>query len=255
MNMAFCFRRCSVSGLIFFACMMVNYACKKEIHPAINFDNSFNKGIAFQEDFEPIAADWLYYNTDTVSSAIVKFIALDSSALSYTWTIEATTYNAQEIRLNFPRKYLLTNKQIPVKLAVRYTTVSKADTVKIFSKLLTFANPCASKCNGVFKGSTDDNSNPDSFQIGTCANDLLHPATGLYLENFQLGCGRFFDELPDSYNIGYKQILFSATGEFLCNSPSGIIAIYGDSICINYRSFDNGKLEAPVDHVFKGVKK
>ncbi|MDN3656703.1 hypothetical protein QWZ08_13745 [Ferruginibacter paludis] len=235
--------------------MLVMYACNKETHPSANPRNSFNKGIAFQEDFEPIPADWLYYNTDTVASNVVKFLALDSSALSYTWTIESVTYQTKEIRLSFPREYLLGNKQIAVKLSIRYKTTSNTDTVKNFSKQLTFFNPCASQCNGIFNGTTDNGSHKDSFKIGTCASDPLHQVSGFYLENFQLGCGRYFDELPDSYNIGYKQILFSATGEFVCNSPSGLISIKGDSICISYRSFDNGMLEAPLDHVFRGIKK
>jgi hypothetical protein len=254
MKIAFCFRRYVLKTIIFSACIFVIYACKKESHPPVNYENNFDKGIAFQEDFEPFPADWLYYNTDTVASNVVKFLALDSSAISYTWTIESVTYQTREIRLSFPREYLLSNKQITVKLSIRYKTTSNIDTIKNFSKQLTFFYPCASRCNGIFKGTTDNGSHQDSFKIGTCASDLLHPVAGFYLENFQLGCGRYFDELPDSYNIGYKQILFSATGEFLCNSPSGIISIKGDSICISYRSFDRGMLEAPLDHVFRGIK-
>lgn len=255
MNKACCFRSCCLKSLPFVAMMLVIYACKKEIPQPTIQAYAFDRGIAFQEDFEPTPADWLYYNTDTVSSNVVKFLALDSSALSYTWIIESKTYQTREIRLSFPSEYFLINKQIPVKLSIRYKTTSNTDTVKNFSKQLTFFNPCGSRCNGIFKGTTDNGSHADSFKIGTCARDLLHPIAGFYLENFQLDCSRYFDELPDSYNIGYRQILFSATGEFLCNSPSGIISIKGDSICINYRSFDNGFLESPLDHIFRGVRK
>jgi hypothetical protein len=83
----------------------------------------------------------------------------------------------------------------------------------------------------------------------------LHPDKSFYLNNFQQACGRYFDELPDSYNIGYRQILFSGAANFICNAPAGIINLKGDSIQINYRSFDNGTLEAPLDHVFRGVRK
>jgi hypothetical protein len=235
--------------------MLAVCACKKEMSASKDGQPFFDKGIAFQEDFEPISADWLYYNTDTVSSSVVKFIALDSSAVSYAWTIESATYNTKEVRLSFPQDYLLSNKKVTVKLSIRHRAASGADTVQSYVKELTFFNPCASNFNGIFKGRTDGGNQTDSFKIATCANDFLHPAYSLYLDNFQLSCGRYFDELPDSYHIGYKQILFSAKGDFLCNSPSGIMNIVGDSVYISYRSFDNGILEAPLDHVFRGVRK
>lgn len=240
-----------------FVCLvaLAAYGCEKE-QSASKVDPFFyDKGIAFQEDFEPLATGWTYYNTDTVSTALVKFIALDPAAVSFTWTIESATYTTREVRLRFPLDYLFSGKTITVKLALRYTTSSNTTTGKSFSKLLTFYPPCASKFNGIFKGKTDGGNQTDSFRISTCANDFLHPAYSFQLYNFQLACGRYFDLLPDSYHIGYKQILFSSQGDFLCNSPSGIMSMYGDSILLSYRSFDNGLLESPLDHVFTGVRK
>ncbi|MEO7485980.1 MAG: hypothetical protein ABIU77_02730 [Ferruginibacter sp.] len=230
-------------------------ACKKTTDVPPAGEASSDKGVAFQEDFEPIPADWIYYNTDTVTTTVVKFIALDSSAIAYTWTIGAATYNAKELRLKFPPDYLLSNKNLPVKLTMRCKTQSHADTVKSYVKTLVFLNPCKSKFNCLFKGATDYGAQTDSFGISTCASDQLHPGNSFYLYDFQQTCGRYFDELPDSYNIGYKQVLFSGTGNFICNAPAGIINLQGDSIQINYRSFDNGLLEAPLDHIFRGIRK
>lgn len=235
--------------------IFVMYSCKKETSSVTACHCTLNKGIVFQEDFDPIPTDWTYYDTDTVSSTVVKFIAPDAAAFSYTWTIDSATYHASEVRLNFPMDYLLTNRKLLVKLSIKYKTGAAEDTVKSFERMLTFFNPCASKFNGTFIGKTDNGNTTDSFKIVTCSGDWLHPGYNFYLENFQQHCGRYFDEHPDSYNIGYKQILFSATGDFVCNSPSGMITVDGDSICMRYRSFDNGLLEAPLDHVFKGVKK
>jgi len=256
MNMALSLGKFNLKASLLFAFILSFCACKKETDSTpIATQFYSDKGFVFQEDFEPIVADWFYYNTDTVSTTVVKFIALDSSAISYTWTIESVTYNTREVRVSFPQDYLRSNKKLPVKLSIRYKTLSNIDTVKSFLKVLTFFDPCESKFNGVFKGSTDNANQTDSFKISTCASDHLHTDYSFYLENFQLGCGRYFDEVPDSYNIGYKQILFSGQGNFICNSPVGIINIYNDSITINYRSFDNGMLEAPMDHVFRGVRK
>jgi hypothetical protein len=182
-------------------------------------------------------------------------IALDSSAIAYMWTIGAATYNTKEVRLNFPPDYLRLSKQLYVKLTMRYNTTTHTDNVLTFVRQLTFFNPCESKLNGVFKGSTDDAPQTDSFEILTCTHNAQHPDNSFYLDNFQQGCGRYFDELPDTYNIGYRQILFSGAANFICNATSGIINIHGDSIRISYRSFDNGMLEAPVDHGFRGVRK
>jgi len=239
-----------------FALIVAFCACKKETNPPpVATQFFFDKGFIFQEDFEPIATDWLYYNTDTVSTTVVKFIALDSSAISYTWTIESATYNTRDVRLNFPQEYLVSNRKLPISLSIRYKTESNIDTVKAFVKVLTFFNPCESKFNGIFKGSIDNASQTDSFRISTCAYNSLLADYSFYLENFQLGCGRYFDERPDSYVIGYKQILFSGLENFTCNSPTGIINLYNDSIVMIYRSFDNGMTEAPLDHVFRGVRK
>ncbi len=252
--MAICLRLTGIRAYLIFVSMLMVFACKKEAHSPAERYYGFDKGIVFQEDFEPLMIDWQYYNTDTVSTSVVKLIALDSTALSYQWTIEAATYNTREVRLRFPPDYSLTNRKLTIKLLIRYRTISNTDTVKSFEKVLTFFNPCVSKFNGIFKGTTDNGRHTDSFKIGTCTSGILHTGSNFYLENFQLQCGRYFDEQPDSYNIGYKQILFSATGEFLCNSPSGIITLYGDSICMRYRSFENGMLESPLDHVFRGFK-
>ena len=155
----------------------------------------------------------------------------------------------------FPAEYLSSNKQLPVTLSIRYKTPAAVDTSQSFFKMLTFLNPCQSKCNGIFKGFIDNTNHPDSFTINTCAGDLLHTEPGFYLENSQINCGRFFDELPDVYEIGYRQILFSGAGNWVCNAPSGIINVYNDTVMISYRSFENGLLESPSDHVFKGIRK
>ena len=256
MRMAFILSKSSLKTLLLLVVVLIAYACKKDSDsPPVATQYSFSKGFVFQEDFQPIATEWLYYNTDTVSTTVVKFVALDLPAVSYTWDIESATYNTRELRLSFPKDYLASNKRLIVKLTIRYRTQSNIDTVKSFVKVLTFSNPCESKFNGIFKGSIDNSSHIDSFRISTCTSDRLHAGNSFYLENFQLGCGRYFDEWPDSYNIGYKQILFSGLENFICNSPTGIINIFNDSIVINYRSFDNGMTESPLDHVFRGVRK
>ena len=256
MRMAFCLSKSNLKTSLLLALVLIVYACKKDTYsPPVVTQYSFNKGFSFQEDFQPFVADWLYYNTDTVSTRVVKFLALDSSAFSYSWDIESATYSTREVRLVFPQDYLVSNKKLPIKLSIHYKTQSNTDTVKTFVKVLTFSNPCESKFNGIFKGSIDNASHIDSFRIGTCTNDRLHAGNSFYLENFQLGCGRYFDEWPDSYIIGYKQILFSGLDNFICNSPTGIINIYNDSIVMIYRSFDNGMTESPLDHIFRGVRK
>lgn len=230
-------------------------ACKKTTDTPPVEEASAGTGFAFQEDFEPIPADWIYSNTDTLTTILVKFIALDSSAITYTWTIGAATYTAKELKLNFPPDYLLTNKNLPIKLTVRSKTQSHADTVKLYVKTLVYLNPCKSKFNGLFKGTTNYGAQPDSFVISTRATHQIHPGNSFYLYDYQQSCSRYFDELPDSYKIGYKQILFYGTGNFISNAPAGIINLHGDSIQINYRTLDNGLLDTPLDHVFRGIRK
>ena len=166
--MAFSLSKSNLKTLLLLAVVVIVYACKKETNPPpIITQFSFNKGFIFQEDFQPFVADWLYYNTDTVSTRVVKFIALDSSATSYEWAIESATYNTREVRLVFPPDYPVSNKKLPIKLSIHYKTQSNTDTVKTFVKVLTFSNPCESKFNGIFKGSIDKASHIDSFRIGT----------------------------------------------------------------------------------------
>lgn len=252
------YRRCLKIWLFLLLCCS-STSCKKESHSSPYIiqpaNGNYDKGIAFQEDFAYTVPEWIYYNTDTVCTAIVKFIALDSPAVSYTWSIGNNTYTGRNLRLTFPDEYLLSGKQLPVTLAVRYKTHGEADTTRSFSKLLSFYDPCQSKCNGIFKGFTNNTNHPDSFTINTCATDHLHRQPAFYLENSQAGCGLFFDELPATYQVGYKQILFYGAETWVCNAPSGIIHLSNDTVTISYRSFDNGLLEAPSDHVFKGVRK
>jgi hypothetical protein len=119
MNSPFLFPGICLKSMIFFILLIAVCACTKEGYsPSLPIHqpqvNDFNKGFTFQEDFDHVVTDWVYYNTDTVSATMVKFIALDSSATSWQWTIGAATYTSREISLIFPAEYLVSNKQLPV---------------------------------------------------------------------------------------------------------------------------------------------
>ncbi|SEK53141.1 hypothetical protein SAMN04488505_101376 [Chitinophaga rupis] len=210
--------------------------------------DTFNKGISFEESFDHIADDWLYYATDTVCTTVVRFTALDSPVTRYEWQVGSGTYSKKQFELSFPGMFLTDGENIPVSLAITYRSAAGVDTTKTFHKTLHFFSPCNTAWNGTFNGITD-NRDSSIYIINTCAANAYY--NGLYLSDTYRHCARYFD----TYYTGYKRLLFRSGGTADCGAPNGEMYFIKDTLIINYQSYDDGLYQSPVAHVFKGLRK
>jgi hypothetical protein len=211
------------------------------------------------EAFQSGEGLWKNYDSDTVNSFGVSFVAKEKNA-TYEWTLGAETITTQSFyRENYPR-----GQSIEVSLKVTKKP-SKAcfpddDGVDIRTrKFFTTKNVrCDSKMNGTYRGAdADDPNNLRNVIIDVCYLNPIRPDIGvsLRMNNLAGGCDIFeFGE----YQPGYKQVGFGAPGGGTpCLIPVGLAkldSLNNNVITINYTVLINSNSSTFVKKKFVGKR-
>ena len=211
--------------------------CEKEKALTANFK--------VEEDFDFVAPGWRYYATDTVSSTVVRFTALDSLCDKYEWKIGAGSYEKRSFKLYFPASFLNSEEVVEVTLTVHKSPrkcFPKDDSIKSFTKAIYFAN----LCNGLYKASfngylEEDPSKKFTIKIDPCNMNRPNPDNPALIENafridgFPQNCaGKTYILSYNSLSM-YRQFSFGGDG---CYFPGGYGKIQNDkkTLIIDYQA-------------------
>ncbi len=192
-----------------------------------------------------IPDDWEFYDTDTLNTTAILFVAA-GHAEEYEWHIGSEIlYGKSVFRRNFPR-----GVNIPIKLIARgvpdtacFPFDDGIDTVirnLYVVRIMENYEPCKFEFelfSGNYIGYNTDNS-LDTFKITIDACYPHHLDTKIFrLINLVPNCELIFNPSSVSYH-GYRQWLFGhEPGHYDCLTPRGLARILGknnDSIRIEY---------------------
>lgn len=186
---------------------------------------------------------WINYDSDTIATLDITFVADADNAIQYEWYIGSEIINTKTVtRKNFPR-----DQAIPITLVVRGTPNTKCfpnddgiDTVtRLIHTLSDFYKPACSGRN-VFGGkyfgyNIDEQTKPYTIELTECFPDSSRwNEKTIRLQNLTPNC----DISTWDFLLGtFKQIFLASYNNYAALTPNCFIRIYGsrsDSIEIRY---------------------
>ena len=225
-----------ISSLLLIVCwFLCSSSCTKDPDPEPDpclGKNPVTADFHIYETFDtPYPKGWRLYDTDTVATVGVTFVALERNA-KYEWRLGIKTIKDKSFyQENFPR-----GTRIPVFLKVIKTPDNDCfpEDSGIVTKTRWFYTTTYKTCQfpalkGHFRGYHSDN--PDKLvtvEIDPCyqvEEDFMEIVTYTRMLNLEASCDLYkFDRKKKAY----KQVFF-AHGHYECNAPVGIIRVYGDN--------------------------
>lgn len=211
------------------------------------------------ETFQSGRDYWKSYDSDTVNSFGVTFVAKEKNA-NYEWTLGAETITTQSFyRENYPRGQSI---EVSLKVTKKPNKTCFPDDDGIDSKARKFFTTknvwCDSKVNGTYRGAdADDPNNLRNITIDVCYLNPINPSfgVGLRIVNLAGGCDLYdFGE----YQRGYMQIGFGAPdGGTPCLVPVGIAkldSLNSNNITIEYTRLVNSTSSIFIKKKFVGKR-
>ncbi len=225
-------------------------ACAKEKPVSADF--------LIYETFGLTLDGWKYYDTDTIASFGVTFVALEKNA-TYEWTLGSETITTRSFyRDTYPR-----GTTIDVSLKVTKSPNKKcfpADDGIDFKERTFYTTTdfgCSSRVNGTFRGANEDN--PDNvydITLTPCSpnpNPSREPS--LRVTNLVPGCDFF--EFGNNH-IGYQQIGFAGTYGDVCQGIGGaakLDSLNNDKIVVSYSVWESPTSSKRLAKKFIGIRK